>query len=167
MTNRNRDRPGIHTSVALCFALALLLVGCGANDSGTVENPHDEDPVNVAPQGAADGGGSSGTDASTSEGGKIGVPLAPSADAVSTMEAGPMTVVQFIVPLDDRQATISFYDEWTGSQAAEYQRTESPSGGVSWQNAPAAGDDKHIIAVLSPLEGDDFVTVTLTVGPAE
>ena len=156
----------MHASVAICLTLVLLLVGCGAN-GGTVEQAQGERPVDVDSQGAVEGGGPSGTDTPAADAGTLGVPLAPSADAVSTMEAGPMTVVQFIVPLDDQQATISFYDEWTGGQAEEYQRTESPSGGVSWQNTPAAGDDKHIIAVLSPLEGDDFVTVTLTVGPAE
>ncbi len=56
---------------------------------------------------------------------------------------------------------------WTTAQPDDYQRIESESGGVSWQNDPEPGGDKRIIAVLSPLEGDDFVTVTLTVGPAE
>jgi hypothetical protein len=38
---------------------------------------------------------------------------------------------------------------------------------VTWQNAPGPDGERHIIAVLSPLEGDDFVAVTLTAGMAE
>ena len=76
-------------------------------------------------------------------------------------------MVQFIVPLDQQAATISFYDEWTESQSDAYQRVEAEAGGVSWQNAPESGAERAIIAVLAPLEEDDFVTVTLTVGPAE
>lgn len=57
----------------------------------------------------------------------VGVSLPPSADAVSTMESGPLTVVQFIVPLSEQEATISFYDDWTDGQADTYIRTEAES----------------------------------------
>ena len=80
---------------------------------------------------------------------------------------GPFTIVQFIVPLDQQDATIAYYDDWTDSEPDEYQRIAVESGGVSWQNAPELGAEMNIIAVLAPLEGDDFVVATLTTGPAE
>jgi hypothetical protein len=78
-----------------------------------------------------------------------------------------LTIVQFIVPIEQQEATIAFYDDWVDSEPEEHLRTEAESGGVSWQNNPDGGADKRIISVLSPLDGDDFVTVTLTVGPLE
>jgi hypothetical protein len=77
------------------------------------------------------------------------------------------TILQFIVPLDRQEATIAFHDEWVDAQADEYQRIEAAAGGVSWQNAPEAGADRNLIAVLAPLDGDDFVVVTLTTGALE
>ncbi len=150
--------------VAPCLALGLLLVGCGG------DRPAPDDDVDRAVGTAGSTGNRTrhpGSDRLTADVGDIGVPLAPAADAVATMESGPMTIVQFIVPLDEREATISFYDDWTAGQPDEYLRTAAESGGVSWQNDPEAGEDKRIIAVLTPLEGDDFVAATLTVGPAE
>jgi hypothetical protein len=97
----------------------------------------------------------------------ISIPLAEGADAVATSRSGPMTIVQYIVPLERQAATIAFYDEWTSARPGEYQRTEAATGGVTWQNAPGPDGERHIIAVLSPLEGDDFVAVTLTAGMAE
>ena len=83
---------------------------------------------------------------------------------VTSSESGPATIVQFIVPLDDQDSTVAFYDDWTDAQSDVYQRIDAGGGGVSWHNDPEAGGDKQIIAVLAPLEGDDFVTVTLTMG---
>lgn len=135
--------------------MALTLVGCGSTS--------DTDDPNSASDTATATSSGAGPSASA----EIAIPLAAGAAAVSTTPSGPLTIVQYTVPLDRQASTIAFYDDWTTSQSDDYQRTESESGGVSWQNAPAAGGEKHIIAVLSPLEGDDFVTVTLTVGPAE
>lgn len=64
-----------------------------------------------------------------------------------------MTIVQFIVPLEEWEATIAFYDNWTDDQAGDYVRTESESGGVGWQNVPAPGSDKQVIAVSLPARG--------------
>jgi hypothetical protein len=128
--------------------------GGGSDEAGTDEPAGDGD-------GSSDGGDSSG---GTTD---IGIPLPPGAEAVATTEAGALTVVQFIVPLEQQAATIAFYDDWTASQPDEYTRIEVDSGGVSWQNAPEPGADGTIIAVLSPLEGDDFVAVTVTNGPLE
>jgi hypothetical protein len=135
--------------------MALTLAGCGGtddtNDANGPGGPGADAARSAAPAADAD----------------ISIPLAEGAEAVSTSESGPLTIVQYTVPLDRQAATIAFYDEWTAARSDDYERVEAESGGVSWQNAPAAGGEKHIIAVLAPLEGDDFVTVTLTVGPAE
>ena len=93
--------------------------------------------------------------------------LPPGAQAVATTESGPLTVEQFIVPLDQQEATIACCDEWTESQPDELQRVEAGRGGVSWQNASESGAERAIIAVSAPLEGDDFVAVTSIAGPAE
>ena len=157
--------------LAVAFlATALVAAGCGDGDSAsepdtTVEPGNDQ---GTAPPGTIDDGdGSSGGGASPPDTGDIGVPLPPGADAVATSESGSLTIVQFIVPLDQQQSTIEFYDNWTESQPDEYQRVAAESGGVSWQNSPEVGADKTVIAVLAPLEGDDFVAVTVTTGPLE
>lgn len=166
----------------LWLVLIALLVGgsmaaaCGGDgdDRGstadTVEGGDDGDSADGdSDSGTDEPAGSNGEDAGT-DGGEdsgVGVPLPPSADAVSTMESGPATVVQFIVPLDEQDATIAFYDDWTESQPDTYIRTEAETGGVTWQNDPDPGSDAYIIAVLSPLEGDDFITVTITAGSLE
>ena len=61
------------------------------------------------------------------------------------------------MPIDDVDTAISFYDEWTTSEADDYQRTDAEGGGVSWIG------DGRVIQVLAPLEGDDEVLITLTV----
>ena len=158
--------------LAAGVAVALLGAGCSDDDSSS-----GADSTEQADSGSDDGADSNepaGDEGGSSDGGDsspgttdIGIPLPPGADAVATTEAGALTVVQFIVPLDQQASTIAFYDDWTASQPDEYQRIEVDSGGVSWQNAPEPGADGTVIAVLSPLEGDDFVAVTLTNGPFE
>lgn len=162
MTGRRR------TWVMLLIAVAALVVaGCGDDDGGAAGSDSDSDgagsseTTEASDSADGDDSGASATDVD------IDVPLAPGADAVSTTEAGTATVVQFIVPLDEQESTIAFYDDWTSDQSDEYQRIEAEAGGISWQNAPDAGSDAAIIAVLAPLEGDDFVTVTITVGSLE
>jgi hypothetical protein len=140
-------------SLMIVFVLsALTLAGCGGagNDQHTSQT-------------SGSGTGLSGAVAAAA----VGIPLADGADAVAVSETGPLKVVQYIVPLERQAATIAFYDQWTAAQADDYQRTEGETGGVSWQNAPAADGAKHIIAVLSPIEGDDFVAVTITAGSLE
>ncbi len=138
------------------LALALLVAGCSGDegDSGERGSPGSVD------SGSSEGGGGA-------DGDDFAVPLAAGAEAVARSESGLFTVVQFIVPLAQRDAAIAFYDDWTQAQPDDYQRTASDGGGVSWQNAPDAEADKIIIVVLAPLEGDDFVAITLTVGPVE
>lgn len=151
-------------------ALGLLLAGCGDDDSAT----DGSDPTGAdVGEGAAEADslnddGSSGEEGGAGDAiGDLAVPLPPGADAVARSEAGPVTIIQFIVPLDQQEAAIAFYDEWTAAQSDEYQRNESAGGGVSWQNAPESGADKNLIVILTPLEGDDFVPATLTIGPLE
>lgn len=160
---------GNRTWFAGLMILGLVLAGCNGADGGTnadvIEAPDSATSTSGDAVGDDDAEGGNGAQAPDVEG--LTVPLPSSAEAVATSEAGPLAIVQFIVPLDEQQATIAFYDDWTGSQSDDYQRTESESGGVSWQNAPVTGAEKHVISVLSPIEGDDFVVVTLAVGPAE
>jgi hypothetical protein len=158
-------------SVLAVLALVGLLAGaCSEDDAATEPTEQADSGGEEANDGAvdtsADGGSSDGSQSNAEVPG-ISVPLPPGADAVTTTESGPLTVVQFIVPLDQREATVAFYDDWTESQPDAYQRVEAEAGGVSWQDAPEIGAERTIIALLAPLEGDDFVTVTLTVGPAE
>ena len=159
--------------VAVIAVVALLAGGCGDDDDSpsesTGQSDSGADTDDPSSDGATDGGGESsgaggGTSVDTSD---IAVPLPPGADAVARSDSGPLSLVQFIVPLDQRESTIAFYDDWTESESDEYQRVEAEAGGVSWQNAVEAGEDHVIIAVLAPLEGDDFVTVTLSVGPLQ
>jgi len=83
------------------------------------------------------------------------------------MDLGTATVVQCIVPLDQQAATVSFYDDWVASQDTAYNRTESEGGGITWQGVEPDGGSQTIIALLSILDGDDFVAGTLTVGQLE
>ncbi len=146
------------------IVLTLVAAGCSDDSSGTERTgptqsvPADQPSVTEAPSGGAVGG----PDLSD-----LTVPLPSYADGVARSESGPLTLVQFIVPLDQQDAAIAFYDEWTATQADEYQRVAAEGGGVSWQNAPDPGADRTLIAILAPLEGDDFVVVTLTTGPLE
>ena len=154
----------------MLMLVGLSISGCSDDDGSTELTEPAESGSEEVGADAGDTGGSDGSpddDAPEAEVSGMSVPLPPAADAVATTESGPLTVVQFIVPLDQQAATISFYDAWTESQSDAYQRVEADAGGVSWQNAPEAGAERTIIAVLAPLEEDDFVTVTLTVGPAE
>lgn len=139
----------------IAMLTALTLAGCGSADNAGDANGTSDSATETAP----------GAGRTTSA--DISIPLADGADAVSTTRSGPLAIVQYIVPLERQAATIAFYDEWTTARSDDYRRVEAESGGVSWQNAPGPGGEKHIIAVLAPLEGDDFVTVTLTAGPAE
>ncbi|MGI9613100.1 MAG: hypothetical protein ACR2QO_09335 [Acidimicrobiales bacterium] len=146
---------------AIGIAVALSAAGC-SDDTAS-----DTTASDVAEPTEADGdGATAGVD--DGEGGEsvgdLAIPLPPSADAVTSSESGAATIVQFIVPLEEQQATIAFYDDWTAAQADEYLRTEAETGGVSWQSDSEPGTDRNIIAVLSPLDGDDFVAVTLTTG---
>ncbi len=146
------------TAWAVALIGILLLAACSTGDpSGTQAGGGTRDVT-----GSESGGGGS-----TSSVDGMPVPLAPGADAVSTGTSGPLTTVLYVVPLDQQAATIAFYDQWTDAEPDEYLRTEAGSGGVTWQNAPDADEDKIVIQVLSPLEGDDFVSVSLAVGPAE
>jgi hypothetical protein len=52
----------------------------------------------------------------------ISIPLAEGADAVATSRSGPMTIVQYIVPLERQAATIAFYEQWTAASPGEQQR---------------------------------------------
>lgn len=149
------SRPGV-VIVAIGMAMALGIAGCG-EDTSTDAADTASDATGVA-DGEGEGAGGASLDG-------VPIPLPPGAEAVTTSEAGPATIVQFIVPIDQQQATIDFYDEWTEAQAEDYIRIEAESGGVSWQNDPESGADKNIIAVVSPLDGADVVTVTLTTGP--
>lgn len=146
--------PGSRRMIAAGL-IAVMLSGCAGAGSG-----HGSDEASSSGSEAAPGAGTAAIP-------DIGIPLAGGADAVSTSESGPLTVVQYIVPLAQRDAAIAFYDQWTESQDGEYRRTAVESGGVSWQNAPGTGGEKHLISVLSPIEGDDFVAITLAVGPGE
>jgi hypothetical protein len=138
---------------SMCSAIGLAVVlsaaGCSSDSSTDTTEAIDTDDASAV------------SDDSISD---LAIPLPPGADAVTSSESGPATIVQFIVPLDEQGATVAFYDEWTSAQPDEYQRIEAGSGGVSWQNDPEPGADRNIIAVLSPLDGDDFVAVTLTTG---
>ena len=155
-------RSGRRFWVVAVIILAMMATACGGDEDSTTDGAGSSSTTTTV-----DDGGSSGDDDGAQSVDGITVPLAPSADAVATSEAGELTIVQYIVPLDQQQATIAFYDEWTSSQSDDYQRTEAETGGVTWQNAPEPGGEKHLITVLSPLEGDDFIAVTVAVGPAE
>ena len=147
------------TSLLVCSAVALAACGGDDDASPSVVSSVSDDPAGDEAEPAADATGSA-LDV-------IPIPLAPGAEAVSTDPAGEFTVVQFFVPVDRLADTIAFYDDWSTSQPEPYQRVEADSGGVSWQNDPEPGAEKQIIAVVSPLEGDDRFTVTLTIGPNE
>ena len=155
---------------AVCAVVVLFACGCTGDEDSTdpTEQADSGSEATTADVGDSDGGdGSTDSDEPNAEISGVSAPLPPQADAVATTESGPLTVVQFIVPLDQQEATIAFYDDWTESQPDEYQRVEAESGGVSWQNAPEPGAERAIISVLAPIAGDDFVAVTLAVGPAE
>lgn len=154
---------GPRACMAICVTVAALAAGCGDDDAATDASSPTEPSESADDASTADGD----SDDSATQVAGSSVPLPPQADAVATSESGPITIVQFIVPLDRQDATIAFYDDWTAAQPDEYQRAAAENGGVSWQNAPETGAEKNIIAVLSPLAGDDFVAVTLTSGPAE
>ncbi len=158
-------------SPVVSLVLGLLLLGCGGTQGGgggdVSGDDRDSTGGGLQSQGGDAGPSDSATSVAAQPTGELGVPLAPAADAVTNMDSGPMKIVQYIVPVAEGEATIAFYDDWTANQAGDYVRTESESGGVGWQNVPTPGGNKQIIAVLAPLEGDEFVTVTLTVGPAD
>ncbi len=154
--------------LACVLVLGFVLAGCGDDGAGADSDAETESDIDGGGGDAVDGDNApAGDDAPAGNVLGIDIPLPPGADAVATSDGPPFTVVQFIVPLDQQQATISFYQDWTGAQTDEYLRTEGGGGGVTWQNDPPAGEEKRIIAILSPLDGDDFAAVTLTVGPAE
>ncbi len=158
---------GSRSVEAVCAVVVLFACGCTGDEDSTDST---EQAVSGSQAATADGGGVDGSadsDEPNAEISGVSAPLPPQADLVATTESGPLTVVQFIVPLDRQEATIAFYDDWTESQPDGFQRVEAECGGVSWQNAPEPGAERTIIAVLAPIAGDDFVTVTLTVGPAE
>lgn len=148
------------TWMAYAVVLGLVAGGCGGEAGGGVA---DTQAITDQPAGTSNGepvvGGNSADG--------VDIPLAPGADGVASFDSGPLTTVQFIVPLDRLEATIAFYDDWTAGQPIEYIRSESEAGGVSWQTPTVPGTDKSVISVLSPIAGDDFVTVTLSVGPVE
>ena len=151
--------------LAAAVAAVVLTAGCGG-DEGADAGDTSSGASNDAGTSGVDNG-EPGTGGASSEVADISVPLAPGADAVSTSESGEFTTVLYNVPLESQESTIAFYDDWTAGQPDEYQRIEAAGGGVSWQNAPGPGGEKHLIAVLAPLEGDDFVSVSLGVGPPE
>ncbi|MEZ4502408.1 MAG: hypothetical protein R3C39_07270 [Dehalococcoidia bacterium] len=149
----------------LLTLLALTLVACSSDDDSSDATAAATEAMTseaTASSGGAEGGSSSAPDVS-----EIGVPLPDWADAVAVDDAGPVKVVQFIVPLDQQDETVAFYEAWVDGQPDEYLRTEGASGGLTLQSDTPEGENRTIIAILSPLEGDDFVTVTLTVGALE
>lgn len=143
----------------LMTLLASSLVACGGDD-GSAEPAS----AGAGAEGGNPGGDPGDGDAGPPDLGDFGVPLPDWADAVAVDDSGPLTVVQFIVPLEQQTATAAFYDDWVGGQEEEYLRTDSAGGAVTLQSDTGPGEHKTIIAILSPLEGDDFVTVTLTRG---
>jgi hypothetical protein len=161
-------RGNVRARFAFLVAVALIAVGCGGDDTAT-----GGDAVSDEGNAAVDSGDGSSSDGQSSDAGAtpmigdLAVPLAPGAAAVATTESGPFTIVQYIVPLDQMEAAIAFYDDWTDTHSDAFQRTEAEAGGVSWQNSPEQGADKYLIAVTAPIEGDDFTTITFTGGPAE
>lgn len=151
--------------IAALLTLTFITSGCGDGDSTVEPEPSGSTELGQSEEGLPAERGA-GSDSSTVDA-DIAIPIAPEADAVATSESGPLTIVQFIVPLNRLESTIEFYDDWTGAQPDSYQRIAVDTGGVSWQNSPEAGADRNLIAVLSPIEGDAFVTVTLSSGPLE
>jgi hypothetical protein len=155
-------------SIAIILTLVAMTVAtaCSSDDDSS-DAANATEAAAMTSEAGSSSGGSSGGGGSSVDLGDVDVPLPDWADAVAVSESGPLTVVQFIVPLDQQEATIAFYDEWTGEQSEEYLRTDSESGGVTLQTETTAGQQKTIISILSPLEGDDFVTVTVSQGELE
>ncbi|HEC11625.1 MAG TPA: hypothetical protein ENI86_18970 [Acidimicrobiales bacterium] len=158
--------------LALALGGILLLAACSGDSSSDTRGTNPSS-ASSSDAGAIGGGADTVEGAGPTAGGStssvegIPVPLAPGADGVSTSPNGPFTVVLYVVPLHQQAATIAFYDEWTAGQPDDYVRTEAERGGVIWQNDPDAGEDKLVIQVLAPLPGDEIVSVSIVVGPAE
>ncbi len=156
MFKKSTNLRGRQAALAVLSSGIFLLVACGDRDASDTKRVEDGGVTDSATGGApsllAD---------------DLSVPLAPDADAVSASQSGPLKTVLYNVPLDQQAATIAFYDQWTEAEPDTYLRTESVNGGVSWQTDSSAMKDKVIISVLSPLAGDNFVSVSIAVGSVE
>ncbi len=125
----------------------IVVTGCGSGDE-----PEAADPTATLVD-----------DTSTADLGDFPIPLPPGAVGAGTTDQGDVQVVLFTLPIEDQEAAIAFYDEWTATQPGGYQRVVAQSGGVTWQNGAAiGGESTRVISVLSPIEGDDIISVTLT-----
>jgi hypothetical protein len=142
----------------------LIATACGGDDDPDAAATSASTSESAGGGSNDDGGGSGGDGADL---GDFPVALPDWAEAVSRDDSGPLKTVLFIVPLDQVDATVAFYESWTGGQSETYLRTDSESGGVSFQSGVAVGEDKTTIAILSPLDGDDFVSVSLSYGTFE
>ncbi len=148
--------------MATIVAVGLaVLVACGGGDDA------DAGSSDTGSNGANGTAGSSSGGASTDLDG-FAVPLPGWAEAVTPdIGSGGLDVVLFRVPIDERDATVTFYEEWSGKQSESFLRTDSAAGGVTLQSDVAAGEEKTIISILSPRDGDDFVSVSVSRGVFE
>jgi hypothetical protein len=160
-------------TAVLLIAAVSLVSACGGDSDDSSSSPT---AVATSTEGDSDGDGGS-SDGDSSSGGSGGgatvdlgdfpVPLPDWADAVTPNLSNELDVILFTVPLDQQEATVAFYADWTDSQPENYIRSDSASGGVSFQGEVEAGEEKTIISILAPLEGDDFVSVSLSRGAFE
>lgn len=141
----------------LLLAAFAIGVACSSGD----------DDSGAEPTSPSDGSGTNGDSSGPPELGDFPIPVPEWADAVSVDDSGPLKVVLFTVPFDQQDATVAFYEDWTADQPDEFVRTDSGGGGVTFQSEAAVGEGKSIVAILSPLAGDDFVSVSLSFGEFE
>ena len=122
------------TATLVVVGLALV-VACGGGDDSE-EGGQDSGASGANPTAAdptASGGGAALGD--------FEVPLPAWAEAVTPdIGSGPLDVVLFRVPLDQRDATIAFFEDWSNAQTEAFLRTDGASGGVTLQSEVAAGE---------------------------
>ena len=138
-----------HFTRVMTLGLLLVLVVAGCGDGGS----SDEEA-----NGAGDGNAATGSDEGSGD--DLSIPIPPVGDEPLTTETEDGTIYTIMFPGDDLEIVIDFYDDWTSSQDAEYQRTEAESGGVTW--LATVGGRLQIIAISPPLEGDNRGILTLT-----
>lgn len=135
--------------------LALILMGC-AGDGGADDTLGSSDPGSSS----ADPGETGSGEAGAADLGDFPIPGPGVGEVALTTDSDEIKVYTITFAGADFESVRDFYDDWTQSEADDYQRTEAESGGVTWL---AVIDDRTRIIVVSPaVEGDDIAFVTLS-----
>ncbi|MGI9603467.1 MAG: hypothetical protein ACR2QE_16400 [Acidimicrobiales bacterium] len=150
--------------VGVCVALTALS-GCGSSDD--TSDPADD--AASEPESSEDGqatiaddGDNGGGESAPADLGDFPIPAPPGGTVTFTNEVDDITAITFSLPPEDFDATVAFYDDWTDSEADEYQRVVAESDGVSWLRTSGADGTSRIIMVSAASGADDQVLVSLT-----